>query len=40
MYVQALHIGEVRLIVIDLDGQYDAVAVAIKVGGNHFEIER
>ncbi len=40
MYVQTLHISEVRLIVIDLNGQYDAVAVAIKVSGNHFEIER
>ncbi|GHW87767.1 hypothetical protein VCSRO104_3707 [Vibrio cholerae] len=40
MYVQALHISEVRLIVIDLNGQYDAVAVAIKVSGNHLEVER
>ncbi|GHW87763.1 hypothetical protein VCSRO104_3706 [Vibrio cholerae] len=40
MYVQALHIGEVRLVVIDFDGQHYAVAVAIKIGGNHFEIER
>ncbi|GHX02245.1 hypothetical protein VCSRO105_3726 [Vibrio cholerae] len=40
MYVQALHIGEVRLVIIDFDGQYDAVAVAIKVSGNHLEVER
>ncbi|GIB73005.1 hypothetical protein VCSRO19_0831 [Vibrio cholerae] len=40
MYVQALHIGEVRLVVIDFDGQHYAVAVTIKIGGNHFEIER
>ncbi|KFE15540.1 ca2+-binding domain protein [Vibrio cholerae] len=39
MYVQALYIGEVRLIVIDFDGQYYAVAIAIKVSGNHFEIQ-
>ncbi len=40
VYVQALHIGEVRLVVIDFDGQHDAVAVTIKVSGNHLEIER
>ncbi len=40
MYVQALHIGEVRLVIIDFNGQYDAVAITIKIGGNHFEIER
>ncbi|KFD86170.1 hypothetical protein DN42_3556 [Vibrio cholerae] len=40
MYVQALHIGEVRLVIIDLNGQHDAVAITIKIGGNHFEIER
>ncbi|CSD68599.1 Uncharacterised protein [Vibrio cholerae] len=40
VYVQALHIGEVRLVVIDFDGQHDAVAITIKIGGNHLEIER
>ncbi|GHY95458.1 hypothetical protein VCSRO75_3635 [Vibrio cholerae] len=40
MYVQALHIGEVRLVIIDFHRQHDAVAITIKIGGNHFEIER
>ncbi|GHW50231.1 hypothetical protein VCSRO7_3518 [Vibrio cholerae] len=40
VYVQALYISEVRLVVIDFNGQHYAVAVAIKVGGNHLEVER
>ncbi len=40
VYVQALHIGEVRLVIIDFHRQHDAVAVTIKVSGNHLEIER
>ncbi|GHY28636.1 hypothetical protein VCSRO113_3518 [Vibrio cholerae] len=39
VYMQALHIGEVRLVIIDFDWQHYARRIAIKVGGNHFEIQ-
>ena len=39
MHVQALYIGEVRLVVVDFDWQNNGVAIAIKVGGYDFEIQ-
>ncbi len=39
VYMQALHIGEIGLVVIDFDWQHYARRIAIKVGGNHFEIQ-
>ncbi|GHY28813.1 hypothetical protein VCSRO113_3525 [Vibrio cholerae] len=37
--MQALHIGEIGLVVIDFDWQHNTRRIAIKVGGNHFEIQ-